>query len=329
MTISRSDKHWILAFNISCQKCRIISGAVAAVSGGKLEVLSLTHPDVIRWRAAGLGSDAPWAPTLIATGPAGEEVRAWTGVAMAVPMIRRLGLRSTLAVLTELGRLKRQEDGHLAGRQERRGLSRKSFLRLGAGTAVAVGLMVTGQTPAFAVNKDEEDAREWVAANRDRLPQTYDEVIARPLEHRKAIYQELPDGVRQELWSEQMQRYQARHPALTVEQVAVLDAAATFLAKGISAAAGATETKRQLSVAAINAFGKDQARALFATLGPASTRSEASSAASDCECYTADGDISVFCGLGGYCQHTAYNHCRTKPTGCSWWWASPCNGMCN
>jgi hypothetical protein len=49
-TVLRDQAHWILAFDASCGTCREISQVVDVAAEGKLEVLSLSRPDVREWR---------------------------------------------------------------------------------------------------------------------------------------------------------------------------------------------------------------------------------------------------------------------------------------
>jgi hypothetical protein len=261
-----AGSRWVLAFDAACGKCRAISAVVADAGAGKLEMLPLAHPDVQEWRKQRFGDDAPWVPTLI--NASSGRVRVWTGPAMAAPLLRRLGPRSTVRVINALGRLQRAEtatDGAT--------LDRKQFLRFGAGAVAAIGLVVAGKTPAFAAS-EKSDARAWVEANRDRLPQTYDAVVARPMAYRKAIYQASSPQVRSRLWVEQLRRYRAARPDLSQSQVAVLDEALTiasdhttfdFQRSDFSAVLSRVD---KLSESARKAFGTDEARDVLATLGP-------------------------------------------------------------
>lgn len=195
-----SEMRRILAFDSSCGGCRRISDAVARACDGRLEVLPLAHPDVVAWRERAFGPDAPFAPTLLEVGEG--TVRGWHGRSMAARMVRSLGVRTT-SVLRALGQLRAESGSGVEESAER--VTRKRFLRIGAGVAVAGGLVLTGRMPAFAA---EDPARRWAAANRDSLPQTYDGVIAHPMEYRRAIFQQLTPDVRSRLWSEQLTRYQ-------------------------------------------------------------------------------------------------------------------------
>jgi hypothetical protein len=262
-----TGSRWVLAFDAACGKCRAISAVVSDAGAGKLEMLPLAHPDVQEWRNERFGDRAPWVPTLI-NASAGR-VRVWTGPAMAVPLLRRLGPRSTVRVINALGRLQRAETATTG-----RTIDRKQFLRFGAGAVAAIGLVVAGKTPAFAAT-EKSDARAWVEANRDRLPETYDAVVGRPMAYRKAIYQASSPQVRSRLWVEQLRRYRAARSDLTKAQVTVLDEALTIASDHTtfdyerSDFSAVISRVDKLSESARTEFGTDAARDVLATLGPA------------------------------------------------------------
>lgn len=313
---------WILAFDASCGRCRRISKAVARVAGERLKVLPLTHPDVTGWRRQGLGKNPPWAPTLLRVSPTGV-VRGWAGMAIIVPMVRLLGIRSMIELLRALGSLHRAESardtGVDSGRERRLGL-----LPMGV-VAVLVGwLMVNGKTGSDGGASDDEAYR-WVEENLDRLPQDYDGVIAQPINYRLAIYAHLSPEVRSQLWSEQLRRYTAQHPELTSPQRQVLDTALAFTANAANFAPGApinTDQHRTLQQQATTAFGRDQAARLFAVLGSDVPTSQITPAGRrGCTCATSDDwcDNSTHCDNSNQCDNTS---------GCGWWGASECNGLC-
>jgi hypothetical protein len=97
----------------------------------------------------------------------------------------------TLRVLGALGQLREQVHESLTSVDGSQTLSRKGFLRLGAGATIAGGLLFTGVAPAFAEQRRSAAAL-WVAANRDKLPQTYQAITAYSLDYRQAIYRALP-----------------------------------------------------------------------------------------------------------------------------------------
>jgi hypothetical protein len=320
---------WVLAFDASCRTCRRISAAVRQACEGELEVLPLAQPDVEQWRAQALGPNPPWAPTLLRIEP--DDLRGWTGPAMAVRLTRLMGLRPTVRVLRALGDLARAGvDGERRG-----GLSRASFLRLGVGAVIAGGFIVSGRTPALAASSASE-AAEWVAVNKDRLPMRYDEVITYPMPYRKAIFSASPASVKRTLWLEHLDRFRGARRDLTGDQLAVLrQATAALDDPALFDEAGAlparvTQGHSRLQEAAIAAYGFDDARALVATLGPAQA-----TANPDCQCSAlsnwCSGTCSVCCWSGACGQRCMdVNHCCCVfiASDCGTFWRYDCSGLC-
>jgi hypothetical protein len=327
--MSKVGARWVLAFDASCGTCRTVSHAIGQACNGKLEVLPLDHPEVRSWRQEILGSEAPWAPTLMRL--RGTDVHAWTGAGMGLQLTRSLGPRSTLRVLRSLGRLHRQRnvppsDEPTAGSIMDRG----RFLQLGAGLALATGMLLTGRIPALA---DEAcaAARSWVDANRGRLPESYDEIVARPMVYRRAILEALPPRVQSRLWVEHVERYRASHPGLTAEQTAVADRVAEMAAaeSTFQPAAAGPELRQRLKTledAAVQALGRDQASALVATFGPPERATVAyplMPGAVGCTC-SVDSD---YCTNSTVCRSRS-GDCRVSTTGCGTLYQRPCDGRC-
>jgi hypothetical protein len=193
-------------------------------------------------------------------------------------------------------------------------IGRAQFLRLCAGGAIAAGLILMGKVPVKAAG---EDVNAWVEANKNNLPTNYDDLIAYPLVYRKAIYRASPPAVQAQFWREQFQRYRAAHTECSAEQAAVLDRALELTHTDLTAFTKADEQ------AMIAAFGKDEARALFATLGPEPTILSAKLADYSCEC----SNSSDKCSGGKKCNLGA-DGC-TETGGCGDFWSYPCNGMCH
>ncbi|MEU4491233.1 bacteriocin fulvocin C-related protein [Streptomyces purpurascens] len=314
--MEKPEPRWVLAFDGSCATCRKISSAVSHACDGKLEVLPLDDTRVQDWRERAYGTDAPWAPTLLRAGTG--RVRAWTGAAMTPPLLRRLGPRSTLRVLRALGDLRRADAHHTADRPVTgRTLRRAQFLRAGAGLVVAAGVIMRGSTPAFAEN-EHEAARRWVLAHRGALPTTYDDVVAHPLSHRRAIHEALPPKARSGLWAEHLRRFGADHPQLSAAQRRVWDRAVAVASDPATFEGEPPAEVAELGRAAREAFGPDGARAMLAVLGPAS---EAAPPPPNCECNR----IDVYCGWDGDCID---NGCRHTSAGCGSLYIYPCNGLC-
>lgn len=204
-----TDAEFLLAYDATCGTCRAISREVAQASAGRLRVVPLDRPDVRRLRARALGERAPWAPTLLRV--SGDDVRGWRGPAMALPLLRRLGVRHTLAVVKALGRL-------------RRGENTGTPWGLAAGALVATRLLLTGKAP-LAAARENDAAAEWAAAHRDALPRAYDQVTERPVAYQRAIFAESPPDVRSHLWIEALRRARAACGSLTEEQRDVFDRA--------------------------------------------------------------------------------------------------------
>jgi hypothetical protein len=325
--MANEKSRWILAFDASCGACAEIAGVVGRACDGKITTMSLTHPDVQRWRELRLGPQAPWSPTLLAVGPGDDEVRAWTGAAMAVRLVRRLGVRSTMQILNALGKEERDFERR-PGRADDGQLKRAQFLRLGAGAAVAVGLVAAGQIPAFAAGQSDA-ARKWARANADRLPASYHELITYSPAYRKAIYQASPAAVRSKFWVEQINRYRAGHPALSPGKSQVLQRAAALAGTTSVFEPGSSSGEQReqharlggLRAAVIGEFGPDEAFSILGTLGPATRSAPQRPADEACQCATQDS----YCDNNTTCQN--YGGC-SQVSGCGTFWAYTCDGLC-
>ncbi|MBA8822731.1 hypothetical protein FHX42_000060 [Saccharopolyspora lacisalsi] len=277
----------------------------------------MTHSEVRQWRERVLGDRARWEPTLLRVRD--ESVRVWTGASMGLPLVRRLGARSTAQVLRSLGQLRRQVNGYPL---EPASIGRARFLRLAGGAAVAAGIVFTGRTPAFA-ERGCAAARDWVEANKGRLPTTYDEITAYPMVYRRAIYSELSPVSKSGIWIEHLDRYRAAHPDLSTEQVKVVDAAKAIAANPTHFESGNRPDRAlaQLKESAVGSFGKAGAGALLATIGPPEYRS--ASGAPACECTNED----EYCPDRHYCQYKSSN-CSFND-GCGTFGLYVCNGLCD
>lgn len=311
-----TDASWVLAFDASCRTCRMVARRVVRACDGKLDVLPLAHRDVRQWREQSLGSDAPWAPTLLEIRDDG--VRAWTGAGMAVPLARRLGLRSALRVLASIGESRRPEQ-----RRGQRGAAVPGLARIvqvGAGIAVVTGLMFADRAPAAA----------WVEANRDRLPTRYDDVIAHPMDVRKAVYAEMSPQQRSQAWVDHLNAYRGGHPDLSAAQNKVVDdavaVAATQAVFGQTRGPDVTRRLQDVRQAAIEAFGRNEAAALLATLGPAQDvpPDDPEPRVRGCTCSTADD----WCTNATHCEDKPEEDWCQENDGCGNLWLEDCVGLC-
>lgn len=321
------DARWMLAFDASCSTCREVSLAVERASAGKLEIVPLGRTDVAEWRRQALGAQPPWAPTLLRVD---DGVRAWTGPGMAVPLVRRLGLRASVRVLGALGDLR-------SASEEKAALSRGRFLRLGGGAVMAAGALLAGSTPALAREKERSEALAWAEANAKSLPRTYDEVVAHTPPYRRAIYEASSPSVRSRLWIEQLTRRRAATD-LSAAQRSVLDRALA-LARDESTFSNdkATITAVLPKVAAFRdagaaVFDRDDYYRTFASLGPALRPGTVTP--QDCDICTCSTEDDWCAKPARYCREITCAYECDQPhgcycfTGCGTFWRYECNGYC-
>lgn len=318
-----AERRWVLAFDASCATCRQISDATTVAAGDRLEVLPLAHPDVRGWLAQ--AASAKDVPTLLAI--SGDEVRAWTGPRMGIRLARRLGPRPTMRVLRALGDLRRHANGRPLTEPDpsgRAGIGRAQVLRIGAGAVIAAGIVLAGKAPAFA-DQSCAAASAWVSANRDRLPETYDEIIRYPMVYRRAIYSNLSPAAKSRFWVTHLVRYRDAHPegseaqnAHIGELIRVADRASSFTHKPGS-------WVKNLSQKTIRLFGSTEAGLLAATLGPATSSRPAvmEPQVIACEC----SDESDYCDSPAFqCSYRSQS-CQFQD-GCGFLGFYVCNGLC-
>ena len=269
------------------------------------------------WREKALGANAAWVPTLIRV--AGDNIMAWTGITMGLRLVTHLGVRSTVRLLSAFGTLSRNSD--VTSTPTRSGLSRKGFLKIATGLGAAAGVILASGSSALAGSDPQAEPDRWVEANKDKLPTDYASFSEQPIPYRRAIYRRLPVATQQKLWSDHLNQYGRAHPDLTGEQRRVLSQAAAVIASAAFAQPHPQLTTKldSLSTAAITAFGKAEAGAIFATLGPI-TADKIAPQGIQCSCATA----SDYCGdpyrcFSANCDHTG---------GCGFLWSYTCNGLC-
>ncbi|MEV1174858.1 bacteriocin fulvocin C-related protein [Nonomuraea sp. NPDC049784] len=200
-------------------------------------------------------------------------------------------------------------------------MGRGQFLRL-AGLGVAAGILFGKASPAQADPGGLSPAQKWAKDNKGRLPSSYRDFSAYDLEHRRAIYAELPPSKKGSLWREHLEDYRRSHADLTGEQHQAIDRALQ-VASDESIFADVTTTTAQkrledLKGVVRSAFNRDEEALLIATLGPPASSSLL--AARDCDCAAFD-DLcwGSSCYLGG-CTHSY--------AGCGYLWLSICDGVC-
>ncbi|TJZ76086.1 hypothetical protein FCG67_18950 [Rhodococcus oryzae] len=323
--MSDADTRWVLAFDSSCGVCQSTSSKVAHACDHQLEVLPLSDAEVEQWRNTVYGENPPWAPTLFLL--RGGTIRAWTGRSMAIQLVRAIGLRSSLRVLKAIGQI--NEPASAPTEPAEGHISRKRFLRqVAVSGAVASGLVLFGRLPALAAPAPAAEDL-WVSENLDRLPQSYDELLNFDVAHRKAIYRALPAENRSEMWIAQLQRYKESHPDLTDDQSRVLESAQKLAGQPSTFVDGPMRDDLhreldELRVAAIDAFGIDEGRALFAMLGPADGEAARGNPGCGCSC------VSDWCpGPCVCCTDCQQCWCSCNSwLGCGQFMLYPCKGTC-
>ncbi|MGI5357949.1 bacteriocin fulvocin C-related protein [Streptomyces sp. CA-252508] len=219
-------------------------------------------------------------------------------------------------MLLALGQLEREAKQRLA-QPSGAPMGRKQFLRLLGGTATAIGLIVTAQSPALA-RSEHAQASAWVEANMQNLPRTYDEICKLAMPYRKAIHRVLSPQEKARAWVDHFQWYRATHPDLTAPHQQVVDRAIEVFRRGLAPRPGLEEDLRHLERTAKATLGLDEAGALLATLGAA----EDMSAAQNCNCST----VSDHCGWLYDCGRQI--RCTVIPNDCGTGWHYDCNGIC-
>lgn len=140
----------ILGFDAGCTTCSGLAEEIEDQVGGSLEIRSLRDPQMEHWRERALGSDAPWAPTLVEVD--GGDVRAWTGMRMGARLARRLGPAASWRVAKVLGAMSK---GAEARPSSRPAITRSRFIT-GLGGMVAGMSVLSGTGPlAAAATADE------------------------------------------------------------------------------------------------------------------------------------------------------------------------------
>jgi hypothetical protein len=126
--------------------CSRIAEDAAAASGGRLEIMNLSSPEMVNWRTRALGDTPPWKPTLVELTDKGASVH--IGPAMGLALIRSLGAVGSWAVLKAIGKLRQQ--GGDAHRGPESGPSRSIFLRGLTGAALGISILAGSGNPAVA-----------------------------------------------------------------------------------------------------------------------------------------------------------------------------------
>ncbi|MCC7131943.1 MAG: bacteriocin fulvocin C-related protein [Gemmatimonadales bacterium] len=198
--------------------------------------------------------------------------------------------------------------------------------------APVVAVTLDGPPPTVPLAASESEcvrAREWVAANREHLPDNLEAISQYSMAYRRAIYRELPRSTKLALWRAQLEHY-GRDRRLNAEQREFLREVDrdidTFFGPEKVAAAKARYLERARAT-----LGRDLTRDIFAVLGVASLRtgsgrllSGMKGAFTDCNCSVGSDWCNIMgpaCSNNGGCTNATLE-------GCGWWFCEACNGTC-
>lgn len=109
----------------------------------------------------------------------------------------------------------------------------------------------------------------WIAAHRDSLPQTLDELAKYPLAYRRAIQGAVAPEIRAAFWCDHMRTFLGPDTRLSPEQQAVVEEAiAAMPAMCASSRAEAQDMARELEARMAPLFPPKEAFWIFGHLGP-------------------------------------------------------------
>ncbi len=170
----------------------------------------------------------------------------------------------------------------------------------------------------------------WVKTNAHKLPTKYDDLIRYDPPLRRAIFSQLSPEIKTHLWQEQTNRWVAAHPNPTADQRAVLRDAQSLLSPAVYAANADPALQAKLDALekqAAAAFGKADARALFAVLGPDDTPLSYEQTVKPFQAVCQCSSVDDWCDGDTKCKAGSAN-CAVQASGCGWWNAKKCDGLC-
>jgi hypothetical protein len=309
---------WLLAFDTGCQACSDVIGRVRAQVEDRVTVTALSEPRISELRRRALGERPRFAPTLIAVDR--DRVRAWTGPRLSARLAWLLGPARSIAVMRALNHADVVVNG------DRRSLLKAIPLAALGAFVVSGGLaapaMATGSRPLTAAKVDA------MVDRLQPLPSRYADFVQQPMAVRRGVYDRLSPPQRAGLWQEHLALYRSEHPDLTGTQAAALEQALALLPAVFGPADGAGGAPvEQARSAAIAAFGRRQAAAVFGTLGPLEQSATTSYKPNDgepCNCFC---DCAPdFTPCDG-CGQEAWT-CIRRYQFCGFLYLEDCTGLC-
>ncbi|MEU6696400.1 hypothetical protein [Pseudonocardia sp. NPDC046786] len=131
----------VLAFDATCGTCKRMAEAVRVHAYGVIDVVPLSHPEVVRQREDLLGPEPPWVPTLIDI----ADRKAWTGLRLRTTLTRRLGVRKSVRMLAAIGAASAATQPAKPGELSRGEFFKAASLVVAGAAVVGIGGKVSGR----------------------------------------------------------------------------------------------------------------------------------------------------------------------------------------
>lgn len=191
-------------------------------------------------------------------------------------------------------------------------------------------LALLGAVPAFAIEPVSKcDALAAWAAALERLPADYQSFTALEPDQRSAVYGRLSHSQRAALWQEQMRRELAQDGWTEAQRTLIAETRALVTADNLAAmelGIGPASEAARVAFASLDArveqaFSREAAARVFATLGPGASSRTESGLWGRCNCSESFMGLcrpDDYCILGGVCD-TAF---------CGNLWLEFCDGLC-
>ncbi|MGK3965410.1 bacteriocin fulvocin C-related protein [Sorangium sp. So ce118] len=176
----------------------------------------------------------------------------------------------------------------------------------------------------------------WVAAHRESLPATYEDITLFPVAYRRAIFAALPAETKSQLWQQHFQAYMEARPGLGLEQKTFIEKLSSVALPQLFAHPGDGEVDSDSLGARVNTlasegdvlFSSDDLFRLMANLGPVEEDAPSSDSlrAQKCKCSTS----SDWCGHEGPGLRCikGRDRCDAQSFGCGALGRFRCDGLC-
>jgi hypothetical protein len=205
---------------------------------------------------------------------------------------------------------------------------------------VFVSVLLVGAAVASAADPVCVQARQWIQANGDHLPKTYDEFVKLPVAYQPAVFDVLSADTKSELWRAHLTQYLEQHPSLDRTKTELVNQAIEFVSRPTTFSTPHTDplwgmlvgqTTKKLEKKFQAAFGKDEADAIVGRFTPENHSAlrvmeldaTGAKAILQCSCSTQ----SDWCSPSPYRCYVNNPTCATT-SGCGTFFQYTCNGTC-